>query len=157
MHAKCTPCPIILCIMITNKIFQIENWPCCVHLVMIERSGLLHWWSYLTHLLIKTGDWHLAISHVCSSPITPIVFFPVGMICLVTRPDSGHHDHPSQSGHSGHSCNPGESDQPGPSALNKHNFQFYLAHLWTDFRPCWPVVYWTNWVHIMWIFKDHWQ
>ena len=67
---QCTPCPIILCIMITNKIFQIENWPCCVHIVMIERSGLLHWWSYLTHLPIKTGDWQFLMFAVLPLPLS---------------------------------------------------------------------------------------
>ena len=37
------------------------------------------------------------------------------------------------SGHLSRSGLPGGSGQPGH---NLHNFQFYLAHLWTDFQSC---------------------
>ena len=52
---------------------------------------------------------------------------------------SGHSGHPGLSGHLGLSGHPGLSVGFGHSGHNLHNlqnFQFCLAHLWTDFQSC---------------------
>ena len=111
------------------------------------------------HLLhsLTCRNWRLSVSHVWQFSHHPSCILAGG------NDLSGHHGHPNQSGpgpsgHPGQSGNlsqfghHGQSGHSGQSGLvtpvcvvtlvticTLHNFQFYLAHLWTDFQSCFRV------------------
>ena len=121
------------------------------------RQHLLHWWSYVTDSL-SDRNWILAISHVCqfsnhpsrwniflvtlvslvvslNTLVTPVSFvIPVRVVSLVTI------------------C----------IICTLHNFQFYPAHLWTDFQSCCWMRYGRNkpnvhlWGKVQTLFSKSW-